>query len=370
MKLTKIFRALLLAAGLAPACATAQTTDALVATLQHGDETKVFTGTDAFINAYNAAADSADIITLSSGRFAEVHKIEKSITVYGAGFEEDTITGAKPTILFDNSSGQNWMRIMHKKVEIEDEDGYKQQTIQKSDGCKFEGILFSDIVNITHNSLGVEHRNIHFVKCKFNSSMYLDNNIYNLLISQCVFDDGINKTAGTLYNSLITNSIIQGSYILDLRNNSDDGDNKNTLLVDHCILCHTGTSSYEHIRGTCTCTNSILILNNNYLSTNTVTYKNNIIIGTNNIVEDCWTGLAKKSVFASAEEDGSYAANRTFELKYPNKYIGTDGTQVGVHGGRYPWNKIPATPRIVESNIDTETSAEGKLKVSIKVEAH
>jgi len=33
-------------------------------TLQHGDQTYVFYGPDALVGAYNAAADSADVITL------------------------------------------------------------------------------------------------------------------------------------------------------------------------------------------------------------------------------------------------------------------------------------------------------------------
>ena len=55
---------------------------------------------------------------------------------------------------------------------------------------------------------------------------------------------------------------------------------------------------------------------------------------------------------------------KTFKLKYPEEYIGTDGTQVGLYGGPYPYNPTPSIPQIKESHIDTTVAANGKLKVS------
>ena len=49
--------------------AKAQNNELPTATLQHGEQTMVFIGVDAFKNAYEAAADSGDVITLSSGLF-------------------------------------------------------------------------------------------------------------------------------------------------------------------------------------------------------------------------------------------------------------------------------------------------------------
>ena len=56
----------------------------LVATLDHEGTVSVFTGKDAFINAYEAAADG-DVITLSSGAFNSKLTITKAISLYGAG---------------------------------------------------------------------------------------------------------------------------------------------------------------------------------------------------------------------------------------------------------------------------------------------
>jgi hypothetical protein len=85
--------------------------------------------------------------------------------------------------------------------------------------------------------------------------------------------------------------------------------------------------------------------------------------------ENNWVGLDNASVWATEGEDGSYAETKDFALKDPSLYIGTDGTEVGLHGGAYPWNKIPSIPRITECTIDTENAANGTIKVSIKAEA-
>ena len=55
--------------------------------------------------------------------------------------------------------------------------------------------------------------------------------------------------------------------------------------------------------------------------------------------------------------------------KQPGTYIGTDGTPVGIYGGLYPFTKTPSNPQIISKEIDVKSTLDGKLKVSIKVEA-
>lgn len=70
--------------------------DVYTATLQHGDEVKVFYGTGALSQAV-AAAEDGDAINLSAGNFGGVN-ITKAVSVYGAGFEEDEATGTDVTL--------------------------------------------------------------------------------------------------------------------------------------------------------------------------------------------------------------------------------------------------------------------------------
>ncbi len=78
--------------------AKAQNSDKPIATLEQGDSTQVFEGSNAFINAYAAAASTGAVIRLSSGTFLPLTtEVSKSFSLYGAGFENDSITATNAT---------------------------------------------------------------------------------------------------------------------------------------------------------------------------------------------------------------------------------------------------------------------------------
>ena len=64
--------------------------DVQLVTLQKGEETQVFYGADAFIEAM-AAADHGNTITLTAGTFNATN-ITKAVTIYGAGYEIEALT--------------------------------------------------------------------------------------------------------------------------------------------------------------------------------------------------------------------------------------------------------------------------------------
>ena len=181
----------------------------------------------------------------------------------------------------------------------------------------------------------------------------------------------------TSHNTLITQSYIvnsispsnRGGYIQDNFNitNCYLGYLSNSYLtsrinIDHCIVSSNSGIAYY--------TNNIIFGN---ISANSTAYNN--IFGTKASMsspvtsDNNWMNIANNGIFEAENEDGTYAAGKTFALKYPKKYIGTDGTEVGLNGGTYKWNPTPCLPRITSSEIDTRTTTDGKLKVSIKVEA-
>ena len=99
---------------------------------------------------------------------------------------------------------------------------------------------------------------------------------------------------------------------------------------------------------------------------------NNVFVGSGTPIQDVngnWTGVPNAALWAAEGEDGSYSEKKDFALKYPERYVGNDGTEIGLHGGVYAWNKIPCIPRITECTIDTENASNGTIKVSIKAEA-
>lgn len=61
----------------------------------------------------------------------------------------------------------------------------------------------------------------------------------------------------------------------------------------------------------------------------------------------------------------------TYELTEENQknWIGTDGTQVGMHGGNLPFDPAVDAPVISKFNVASKTTADGKLSVDIEVKA-
>ena len=51
------------------------------------------------------------------------------------------------------------------------------------------------------------------------------------------------------------------------------------------------------------------------------------------------------------------------------KYLGNDGTQVGIYGGNLPYDENPTIPQITKCNVASKSTADGKLSVDIEVKA-
>lgn len=332
--------------------ASAQSTDKQMATLQHGDQTQVFYGEHAFMYAYNAAADSGDVITLSSGEF-HVPYFLKSVSVYGAGCEDDEVTGTKMTYL--NNS------INLKPDDRVNGDGETIKAAVSVNGVHLEGLNFNDIYVVNNNDEPL--RNLEVVKCKFRSVDYNNVPSYDNVIRQCVITNGINcDNNNTASNLLVSNSHLQ--YI------SDHFSTSSSIKVLNCLI--RNQTPYSSRSGAHNYTNCVL--SGSYVSIPSTGVVSHCILldgasYSGPLGENNWTGLKNAGVWAAEGEDGNYAEDKDFALKYPDRYIGTDGTEVGLHGGAYPWNKIPSIPRITECTIDTENAANGTIKVSIKAEA-
>lgn len=335
--------------------ASAQKTEKQVATLQHGDKTSVFYGANAFVQAYDAAADTLDVITLSSGEFYTPTSISKSIAIYGAGFENDTVIGIPRTYLRGNLS------LI--PADAQDEDGNTIKGGKHVNGVHIEGVYVNGSIYIeSNNNIPIHHLSV--VKCYVGAYLRFGVDSYDCSIRQSYLSytpftpiSHISKA----YNLLVSNSYIDKN--TDLYQYPFD--DSSTILINHCILRRLSSGKW----GRCYCTNSIIYekslpdgiegSNNIFISSSTASSTNG---GT-------WFGMSNQEVWATEGEDGSYAYYKSFALKDPTSYVGTDGTEIGLHGGAYAWNKIPSIPRITECTIDTENVSDGTLKVSIKAEA-
>jgi hypothetical protein len=332
-------------------CATAtfaQVSEVQTATLIHGDKTSVFYGIGALTEAYNAAAEDAnDVIILSQGTF-DLETIQKSISIYGVGMDEEPWNFDNvfyKTYIRGRNMGWDWYCLHIEPFEYYDDYGEKSA---KMPVVHLEGILTD--LNIPNGNTPLN--NLEIVKSAMN--IRVEGESYNTTIRQSVIGF-VEHYHGIAHNLNVYNSFIGGFYV----------PLTSSVNVDHCIIkgdnIGPGIGYY---------TNNIIYRN---VSAQSTAY-NNIFVGdvgieSPNTQENNWFNIANDAIWAVEGEDGSYGPTKTYELKFPKKYVGTDGTVVGPAGGQYPWNVIPCLPRIISSDIDARVAADGKLKVSLKVEA-
>lgn len=315
----------------------------LVATLSHEGGVQIFHGQTAYSQAMEAAGHG-DIITLSSGRFNATN-IKKGVTVRGAGFEADSVQRTFPTIISGDftisleesvTSSLTIEGIYHAGT-IYVEKYLKEATFLKSSFSKIrfgntivsdlqiihcqinQSVLFSNnstanIINsyVTQPTNGGSNSNLEFTNCVITGSSYIPNNSY-------IYD---------LYNSVFNNCIIYSNgseypycMILSPTNN-----------VYYCIG-YQGESAYE--------TSNI--------------FQN--MTNSSNIVVPNITSIFKNGTFYELTEDAK------------SKYLGADGTEVGIYGGDLPYSPTVLSPQITKCQVAKKTTADGKLSVDIEVKA-
>lgn len=327
--------------------ASAQITERRMATLVETDGTKVFYGANAAIDAYDVAKDGATII-LSEGEFNDLTVTGKTVKIYGAGMEDAEDSGVLGTK----------MSVYIRAGLFSDDEG--KECCVYPDGLYLEG-LYMPRCYVYENKEGAVLNGLTIVKCRIDGISTIEwfevgPKVTGMVVSQSKIDNihFREKENDVLFRNCWINSVEMTR--VDL---------KTKIIIDHCILwrVYSGTSAYY--------TNNIIL--HNCIPADAMAY-NNILVDKDGISENAvgngnWCGVETIGIFVEEGEDGSYAPGKKFALKYPKTYVGTDGTEVGINGGVTPWNPVASLPRIVSSKIDNRAAADGKINVSIKVEA-
>jgi hypothetical protein len=62
---------------------------------------------------------------------------------------------------------------------------------------------------------------------------------------------------------------------------------------------------------------------------------------------------------------------QNYHLTNPGNYAGTDGKQVGIYGGSFPYKEgaVPSPPHVRSKTIASSTDGQGKLNVQITTSA-
>lgn len=316
---------------------TVNAQDALVATLQHGDNMQAFYGGNALKQALEAA-QTGDVISLSPGTF-NATDITKAVTIQGAGYVQDVTNGRYCTMITGGkSTGVGGLYQM--AIEL----------LSNEKGLTIEGVKMDSRTIIRVNGT---YENVIFKKCLL-GSITMSEISKSWTFDQCrIASLSPGNKSQNLY---LNNCIIQTLY-----GNSVDA----SVYINHCFIYTLSggvTSNFkDSFIYSCSSASSASSFHNVYTTQIPSNNNNNGLVQLNN------------SDFNALFADGefAYTDERTYELTAAaaQHYLGDDGTQVGIYGGDTPFTDVPTNPQITSRQIATKTDNDGKLSVKITVEA-
>lgn len=315
------------------------TTDVPKGVLQHGDQVSVFQGTNAFVQAMAAAVDG-DVITLSNGNFAPT-QINKSVSIYGAGYSKNAVTGTTQSCL----NGNVFIGIQGDTL-----CNVHMEGLYINNGALYVGYADNSSTKVPLKNLTVE-------KCWISQVMYMGSYNENLTLKQCVLASGISR--GLCKNTLITNCILYGT----INGYTEDYE----MLIDHSICTgsyYTGANGQGLTWTNCVFPSTEGSICGLYSILKNCLYRSNAPTQTGTTSENPYTVGSVSAMFADGA-NASFSINRTWELQQPDVWIGTDGTPVGPSGG-IGWSTVPRVPFIKSLELNVEGS---QLRINYEAEA-
>ena len=299
--------------------AYAQGTDQISAILQHGDTETIFIGNTGLAKAYEAAVDG-DVIILSQGVFEPINNISKVLTIYGAGFEDNAETNTATTTI--------------------------NGTFKLGDGSdtEFDGIHIEGVKINGYMGLNSQLKNVTIQRCSIGNNIEFNHNTENVTFRQCYMLGDILGQYKHANGLLISNCYIT--------KNINNFSVNSFVHIDHSYMGYMYSRVYREY-AQFLWTNSIINnLSGDMPSGYAAIVKNCIFFADNYYndvnLENCYRLSSIADIFADGE-NADYSPTRTFELKDPAKYVGTDGTPIGLSGGA-GWNKVPSNPYVSKVN--------------------
>lgn len=318
----KIFFALL-ALVLCTMGASAQSS--LLATLNHEGTISTFYGTGALQEAYSAAAHG-DVITLSSGSFLGTD-IQKAITLRGAGMAVDTVSHTEPTVISNDFTINVSDTLSHRFTM---EGIYSNQEIKISClqnamflKCRFKSVVFTD-------SRSSKMKDLNFIHCRIAER-------FNL----------VSNGSAAFVNSIVLGTSQYNNSVFSFTN----------CYVDKVSLAH---SEYKNC-----------IIKETAYGQSSSTYYNNLWLSSGSDLNSPNNTNVKISPTDERVSflNVDYSDNNDYVLTDAVRALikGTDGTEVGIHGGSLPYDPTPTNPQITKFNVASKSTADGKLSVDIEV---
>lgn len=293
----------------------------LVATLTHGDEIRMFYGTNALQQACSAATHG-DVINLSGGNFQST-KITKAVAVRGTGIHD-----ANPTYIVNDFD-----------VEI---------PANVTEKLSFEGCRITNTMTIKGTL-----SNAYFLK--------------NSLAGVSVFSSNGKMDNGMFVNCDVYGMRLYGQSTAQIINSYVEHFSNSGKLASF-VNCVINTNGYAHLYKCCQFVNCIMYGMSGGYFPSTCSAMNCVdVSGYKNALNNI--SLKENCSYAGMDifQESNVWNDLTDEAKA--KYLGIDGTPVGKFGGMIPYNMTPSYPQITKMNVAAKTTADGKLSVEIGVSA-
>jgi hypothetical protein len=325
--------------------ACAISSNAQIIALHSASGVQIFQGNNALTTAYTAA-QNGDTLYLSGGSFTAPANFDKQLMIFGAGHYGDSTIATGKTYISSNFT-----------------------LSENADMFYLEGVEITGVFTITTNH---SVNNVIIKRCKingaFNALGNLTNPTNNLSLIGNVLLSRINVE--NIQNSILSNNIISNTF---------QGSNGN-MISNNIILGFIWGSSMDYLffGSNNTVNNNIFIwegYNANVNGSGNV-FNNNLYVeptpnyGTSSTNTGNYTGILQSAIFVN-QTGTVFNYAHDYHLKLPSTYLGTDGSQVGIYGGTFPYKEgaVPLNPHIQIKNIAPKTDENGDLQIQIQVGA-
>ncbi len=304
-----------------------------------------FNGSGGFTQACNEAF-AGDTIYLPGGGFTAPSTIDKQLLIFGAGHYPDSTAVTSKTII-------NGSVILS----------------ENADGFHIEGVDITGNFSISNNH-AVD--NIKIKYCRIQGAIGIvgnqSNPVMNLMLVNCVIAGNVslsNTQNAGIFNSLF-NGEISGTDGNLFQNNIFFLNNRSSTIFRYTLIGNNNTLENNLFLRT----QDREISGNSNIVKNNITPKTDPFWGTTPIESDNYTNVPVTDIFIN-QTGNIFDYTHDYHLQTPEIYIGTDGKQVGIYGGPHPYKEgaVPSNPHFVIGNIASQSDAEGKLNIEIKVTA-
>lgn len=309
--------------------ASANAQSSQIATLFHDGNITNYTSGTALIDALAAAVDG-DVISLSSGLF-QATDITKNVTIRGAGMGYPELGGTSaPTIL------TGAFKIECPEVE--------------NKALTLEGLVQTGGTITLHSS-----KNMTMMKCHIVDRIYGHYSNWkwdNIRFIHCIISnmDGPSDASVQCVNSAFTEECYTpggsgGSYQFDNCVVNAGSSVSNSSMTNCVVMLQKGSASYTSIGASSSISNCI--------------------------IADCarYDAANGNNKFCTASE--IFTSEGLYNLKDAMKeFKGTDGKEVGIHGGSLPFSPVTTNLKITKFKVAERTTADGKLPVEIEIESN